>query len=188
MYATVFIASQLITLSSMEKRSITYKIVFVQNHILLDPARLPAHSAQLAGRCGHRHWNSDQRGKKLFCIQGRLEQPRLNKNLLYWRDKPKKPTKKGPLSNVLFETRFASVSTVSRGHPSLRSLVSLLQPVRRAAVLDQTSSLRPPCPITSLHCDVVLFLWILFYDNARINYSFRLKYSHSKIHNNKSSS
>jgi hypothetical protein len=32
----------------------------------------------------------------------------------------------GPLSNVLLESLFASVSTVSRRHPSLVSLVTLL--------------------------------------------------------------
>jgi hypothetical protein len=32
------------------------------------------------------------------------------------------PTKEGPLSFVLFESPFTSVSTVSRGHPSLVSL------------------------------------------------------------------
>jgi hypothetical protein len=36
--------------------------------------------------------------------------------------KPNKPTKEGPLSFVLFESPFTSVSTVSRGHPSLVSL------------------------------------------------------------------
>ncbi len=42
-----------------------------------------------------------------------------NKNLLYRQDKPKEPTKEGPLSFVLFESPFTSVSTlsVSRGHP-----------------------------------------------------------------------
>ncbi len=36
------------------------------------------------------------------------------------------PTKEGPLSYVLQESPFASVSTVSRGHPSLISLVKRL--------------------------------------------------------------
>jgi hypothetical protein len=35
------------------------------------------------------------RGKRYFVL-GRLEQPRQNQNLLYWHDKPNKPTKKGP--------------------------------------------------------------------------------------------
>ncbi len=41
---------------------------------------------------------------------------------LYRHDKPDKPTKDGPLSFVLFESPFTSVSTVSRDHPSLVSL------------------------------------------------------------------
>jgi hypothetical protein len=60
--------------------------------------------------------------EKIFCIQGRLWQPRQLKNLLFRHDKPNKPikkTKEGPLSFVLFESPFTSVSTVSRGHPSL---------------------------------------------------------------------
>jgi hypothetical protein len=44
------------------------------------------------------------------------------KNILYWHDKPKEPTKEGPPSFVLFEPQFNSVSTVSRIHPSLVSL------------------------------------------------------------------
>jgi hypothetical protein len=42
---------------------------------------------------------------------------------LYRHDKPNEPTKKRPLSFVLFESLFTSVSTDSRGHPSLVSLV-----------------------------------------------------------------
>ncbi len=42
--------------------------------------------------------------------------------VLYRHDKPNEPTKKGPLSFVLFESPFTSVSTVSRGHHSLVSL------------------------------------------------------------------
>jgi hypothetical protein len=37
------------------------------------------------------------------------------KNLFYRHDKPNEPTKKGPLSFVLFESPFTSVSTVSTG-------------------------------------------------------------------------
>ncbi len=44
------------------------------------------------------------------------------KTLFYRQDKPNEPTKKGTLSFVLFESPFTSVSTVSRGHPSLVSL------------------------------------------------------------------
>jgi hypothetical protein len=51
---------------------------------------------------------------------------------LYQHDKPNEPTKKGALSFVLFEYPFASVSTVSRGHPSL---VSLLAPGRQQGTI-----------------------------------------------------
>ncbi len=82
-----------------------------------DPARLPA---QIAGR-----WDKgieiEYDGEKYF-VQCRLEQPRLNKNLLYRHDKLNEPIKEGSLSIVLFESPFTSVSTVSRGHPSLVSL------------------------------------------------------------------
>jgi hypothetical protein len=43
----------------------------------------------------------------------RLERSRQNKNLLYWHDKLNGPTKEGPLSFVLFESPFTSISTVS---------------------------------------------------------------------------
>jgi hypothetical protein len=49
-----------------------------------------------------------------------------NKNLLYWGDKPNEQTKEGPLSFILSESPFTSVSTVSRGHPSLASLVQIV--------------------------------------------------------------
>jgi len=52
-----------------------------------------------------------------------VEQPRLSKSLLYQHDKPKESTKEGPLSFVLFESPSTSFSTVSRGHPSLISLL-----------------------------------------------------------------
>jgi hypothetical protein len=41
------------------------------------------------------------------------------RNLFYRHDKSNELTKEGPLSLVLFESTFISVSTVSRGHPSL---------------------------------------------------------------------
>jgi hypothetical protein len=65
--------------------------------------------------------NSVQKGK-IYFVFGRLEQPRQNKILLYRHGKPNEPTKEGPLSFVLFESQFTSVSTVSRGHPSQVSL------------------------------------------------------------------
>jgi hypothetical protein len=52
-----------------------------------------------------------------YFVLGRLVQPRQNKNLLYRHDKPNEPIKKGPLSFVLFESLFTSVS---RGLPSLQ--------------------------------------------------------------------
>jgi hypothetical protein len=51
--------------------------------------------------------------KNIFA-QGRLEQLRLNTNLLYRHDKPNAPTKEGTLSLVFFESPFISVSTVSK--------------------------------------------------------------------------
>jgi hypothetical protein len=49
--------------------------------------------------------------------------PRQNKNLVNRHGKPKKPTKEGLFSFVFFESPFTSVSTVSRSHPSLVSLL-----------------------------------------------------------------
>ncbi len=43
--------------------------------------------------------------------------PRQDKTLLYQHDWPNEPTKEGPLSYVLFESPFASISTVSRATP-----------------------------------------------------------------------
>jgi hypothetical protein len=57
-------------------------------------------------------------GEERYFVLGRLEQQRQNKNLLYRHDKPNEPTMDGPLSFVLFESPFTSVSTVSRGNPS----------------------------------------------------------------------
>jgi hypothetical protein len=77
-----------------------------------DPAWLPA---QLGGRWRQMNWNSVRRGKKYFVL-GPLEQPRHDKNLMYRHDEPNEPTKEGPLSFVFFESPFASVLTVRRGH------------------------------------------------------------------------
>jgi hypothetical protein len=58
--------------------------------------------------------------KKHFVLADYSSQgTRQNKSLLYWHNKPNKPTKEGPLPFVLFEFPITSVSTVSRGHPSL---------------------------------------------------------------------
>jgi hypothetical protein len=64
-------------------------------------------------------------GEKEYFVLGRLEQPRLDKNLLDVDNEPNEPPKKGPLSFVLLESPFASVTTVimgSRGHPYIVSL------------------------------------------------------------------
>jgi hypothetical protein len=61
-------------------------------------------------------------GKEQNFVLGRLEQPMQNKNLFYWHNKTNEPSQEGPLSFSLFDSPFTSVSTVSRGHPSLVSL------------------------------------------------------------------
>jgi hypothetical protein len=48
------------------------------------------------------------------------------KKLFYRHNKTNDPTKAGPLSFVLFESPFTSVSTVNMGHPTLVSLASAL--------------------------------------------------------------
>jgi hypothetical protein len=58
----------------------------------------------------------------LYCELSRAV--KAEQNLLYRHDKPNEPTKEGSLSFVLLESPFTSVSTVSRGHPSLVSLVA----------------------------------------------------------------
>jgi hypothetical protein len=52
-----------------------------------------------------------------------LVRARQDKNLLYQHDKSNNPTKEWSLSYVLFESPVTSVSTVSRGQPSLFSLL-----------------------------------------------------------------
>jgi hypothetical protein len=55
-----------------------------------------------------------------------LDQSLQSKNFLYRHDKPNELTKKGFLSFALFKSPFTSVSIpVSRGHPSLVSLLAL---------------------------------------------------------------
>jgi hypothetical protein len=53
---------------------------------------------------------------------------------LYRYDDYSEPTKEGPLSYVLLESPFASVSTVSRGHPSLASLGTKLNAKRKYTI------------------------------------------------------
>jgi hypothetical protein len=43
---------------------------------------------------------------------------------LYWHDKPNEPIRDGPLSFVLFESPFSSVSTLSQQGPPFSSLSS----------------------------------------------------------------
>jgi hypothetical protein len=62
--------------------------------------------------------------KNIFCT-GLLEQPRQDKDFLYWQDKLHEPTKEGTLSFVVLESPFASVSIVIRVHPSLVSPVQI---------------------------------------------------------------
>ncbi len=90
--------------------------------------------------------------ENIFCTD-RLEQPRQDKNLLYRHDKTIEPTKEEPLSFVLLEFPFASVSTVNRSHPSLVSLL-LTHPVShlRHQVLGVTFKYLSPFnydPVTS---------------------------------------
>jgi hypothetical protein len=55
----------------------------------------------------------------------RAAKARQKSTVLYWHEEPDEPTKEEPLSYVLQESLFASVSTVSsRDHPSLVSLVT----------------------------------------------------------------
>ncbi len=88
-----------------------------QRHILRD--RRPSTDACPAWcSMGVNEFKQCTMRKKIFCT----EQPRQNKNFMYRLDKPNEPNKEGSLSFVLFESPFTSVSTVSRGHPSLVSL------------------------------------------------------------------
>jgi hypothetical protein len=54
--------------------------------------------------------------RKKYFVFRQLAQPRQDKNLLYRHDDLDEPIKEGPLSFVLFESPFASVSTVSRSY------------------------------------------------------------------------
>ncbi len=78
-------------------------------------------------------WNSVRRGQKYF-VRGWLEQPRRAKKLLYRYDDYSEPTKEGPLSYVLLESPFASVSTASRVRPSLVSLGTKLNAKRKYTI------------------------------------------------------
>jgi hypothetical protein len=64
-------------------------------------------------------------GEGKICCTMPTRIAKTEQNLLYLHVNPNIPTKEGPLSFVLFESPFTSVSTVSRGHPSLVSLLML---------------------------------------------------------------
>ncbi len=64
--------------------------------------------------------------KNIFCTGPTRAAKAGQKSLLYRHDKPNEPLKEGPLSFVLFKSPFTSISKVSRGHPSLVSLVDAL--------------------------------------------------------------
>jgi hypothetical protein len=60
--------------------------------------------------------------EKIICSRP-TRAAKAGQNLMYKHDKPNEPTKESPLSFVLFRSPFTSVSTVSRGHHSLVSLL-----------------------------------------------------------------
>ncbi len=89
-----------------------------QKHILKDrrpsTTACPAFGTNELKQCTGRN--------KIFCTEP-IRTAKAGQTLVYrhdWSNGP--PTKEGPLSFVLNESPFASVSTVSRGHPSLVSL------------------------------------------------------------------
>jgi hypothetical protein len=58
--------------------------------------------------------------EKIFCI-GPTRAAKAEQKSLVPAQGRSEPTKKGPLSFVLFESQFTLVSTIRRGHPSLVS-------------------------------------------------------------------
>jgi hypothetical protein len=98
-------------------------VVFVQRNTLR--ARRPTTAACQACRALETKELKKCAVMEKYFVFSRLEQSKQNKSLLHRHDKPNQPTKKGLFSFVLFESPFASVSVVSRGHPSLFSLVLL---------------------------------------------------------------
>ncbi len=92
----------------------------IQRHILRD-RRPSTATCPACWAMGTKKLRKCTANKKIFCA-GPFRAAKAEQNLLYRHDKPHEPTKKGPLSFVLFESPFTSVSTVSRGHPSLQSL------------------------------------------------------------------
>jgi hypothetical protein len=94
---------------------------------------------------GDKNWNSVRFGK-IFSPGPTRAAKAEQKNR---QNKPIEPTKEEPLSFVLFESPFTSVSTVSRGHPSLASLAICLAWHKR--------ELRPL--INTLFLPKFCFLW-----------------------------
>jgi hypothetical protein len=66
--------------------------------------------------------------KKIFCTEPTRAAKAEQKSLVSARQ-AQQTNKEGPLSLVLFESPFASVSTVSRGHPSLASLGETIEDI-----------------------------------------------------------
>jgi hypothetical protein len=65
-------------------------------------------------------------GEEKTFYTGLTREARQAKNLLYRHEEPNESTNEGSLSFVLFESPFTTVSTVSRGHLSLFSLVPIV--------------------------------------------------------------
>jgi hypothetical protein len=105
-----------------------------------DPARLPA---QLAGGRGTEDFKYGVRWGKIIFYWA-VKHPWQNKNLLYRHYKPNEPTKEGSHSIELFKSPSTSVSTVSRGHPSLVYL-SLIQSTKCTKVTNHE-------PVKSMNC------------------------------------
>jgi hypothetical protein len=66
--------------------------------------------------------------KKIFC-SGPTRAAKAEQNLVYRLGKPNEPIKEGLLLVVLFESLFASVSTVGRGHSYVLPLLMTLHKV-----------------------------------------------------------
>jgi hypothetical protein len=63
--------------------------------------------------------------EKIFC-NGPTRAAKSEKKSLVPALQAQQPIQEGPLSFVLFESPFTSVSAVSRGHPSLVSLIIIV--------------------------------------------------------------
>jgi hypothetical protein len=87
--------------------------------------------------------------RKKYFVLGQLEQPRQDKNLLYRHHEPIEPTKEGLHSYILLDSPFASASTVSRGHPTL---VSLVAPCHNYSYLSFSSGRWQDLPVFADKC------------------------------------